>query len=73
MYDKLRHILGDDAETLLTYKAIFPADTLHLPGPDFVDRVVTPSDRNPRVMRNFQSLFSHGALAGTGLWERGIH
>ncbi|MFJ9566141.1 hypothetical protein ACIRQQ_39685 [Streptomyces fuscichromogenes] len=37
-----------------------------LPGPDFVDRVVSGTDRSPRVMRNLQSLFDHGRLAGTG-------
>src|SRR5207302_6074952 len=39
---------------------------LHLPGPDFVDRVWAPSDRSPRVLRNLQSLFGHGRLADTG-------
>src|SRR5262249_43031210 len=38
----------------------------HLPGPDFVDRLLTHSDRTPQVIRNFQSILSHGRLAGTG-------
>jgi class I fructose-bisphosphate aldolase len=39
---------------------------LHLPGPDFVDRVFLPSDRTPRVLANLQRMFSYGRLAGTG-------
>jgi class I fructose-bisphosphate aldolase len=39
---------------------------LHLPGPDFVDRVVSQSDRKPAVLRNFQSILNTGRLAGTG-------
>jgi len=66
MIEKIEKILGSEAENLLHYKAKFPADQLHLPGPDFVDRVVAPSDRSPAVMRNLQLLFNTGRLAGTG-------
>jgi fructose-bisphosphate aldolase, class I len=60
-------LLGKDADTLLNYKAKgFPAEMLHLPGPDFVDRVVAVSDRSPRVLQNFQAILNHGRLAGTG-------
>src|SRR5439155_14432375 len=60
-------LLGPDAENLLTYKAKgFPAEKLHLPGPDFVDRVVSITDRPPAVLRSFQSILNHGRLAGTG-------
>lgn len=63
---RLEELLGDDAD-LLTYKSeTFPADNLHLPGPDFVDRVFSPTDRNPQVLRNLQTLFDSGRLAGTG-------
>src|SRR5213075_2781187 len=41
-------------------------EDLHLPGPDFVERVVASSDRSPQVLRNLQTLFDHGRLAGTG-------
>lgn len=60
-------LLGEDAEDLLGYtcKGI-PRDNLHLPGPDFVDRVMTQTDRSPRVLRNLQSLHDHGRLGGTG-------
>src|SRR3954471_17006314 len=60
-------LLGADADKLLSYKARgFPAEQLHLPGPDFVDRILAPSDRSPAVLRNFQSILNHGRLAGTG-------
>lgn len=60
-------LLGADADQLLDYtcKAI-PKETLHLPGPDFVDRIVAPSDRGVMVLRSLQQLFGHGRLAGTG-------
>src|SRR5687767_1236052 len=60
-------LLGDDAESLLGYEARgFSRASLHLPGPDFVDRVLASSDRNAAVLRNFHSLLNHGRLAGTG-------
>jgi fructose-bisphosphate aldolase, class I len=60
-------LLGPDAESLLSYRATgFPKDKLHLPGPDFVDRIVSASDRKPTVIRNFQTLLNTGRLAGTG-------
>jgi class I fructose-bisphosphate aldolase len=58
--------LGQEAEDLLTYKAKVSKDLLHLPGPDFVDRIFVQSDRNPQVLRNLQQLYSHGRLANTG-------
>jgi len=60
-------LLGADAGNLLNHvcKGI-PKSSLHLPGPDFVDRVFALSDRSPAVMRSLQQLFSHGRLAGTG-------
>ena len=41
-------------------------DRLHLPGPDFIDRVVSQTDRKPAVLRNLASMFGHGRLGGTG-------
>lgn len=60
-------MLGKEAQSLLGHvcKGI-PKESLHLPGPDFVDRVVAASDRKPPVLRSLQSLFNHGRLAGTG-------
>src|SRR5207248_3208959 len=66
MNKQILNLLGPD-QTLLTYKAQgFSADKLHLPGPDFVSRVLADSGRSPQVLRNFQQLLNHGRLAGTG-------
>ncbi len=65
-YSEIQKILGVDAERLLNHKCIFPKEKLHIPGPDWVDRVFGPSDRNPRTLRSLQALFSHGRLANTG-------
>lgn len=63
----IEELLGSEAEDLLAYKARgFSADALHLPGPDFVDRVLAVTDRRPAVLRNFQLLLNTGRLAGTG-------
>ena len=59
-------LLGNEAENLLTYKAKVSSDTLHLPGKDFIDRIFINSDRNPRVLRSLQQLYSTGRLANTG-------
>lgn len=60
-------LLGAQAESLLTHRCTtFPKENLHLPGPDFVDRVWALSDRSPGVLRSLQSLFDHGRLRGTG-------
>src|SRR3954447_8384494 len=60
-------LLGGEAANLLSHvcKGI-PKETLHLPGPDFVDRVWTVSDRPISVLCSLQQLFNHGRLAGTG-------
>lgn len=64
---RIEELLGSEAQDLLTYKAKgFPASTLHLPSPDFVDRVLLGSDRSPALMRNFQLILNSGRLAGTG-------
>jgi fructose-bisphosphate aldolase, class I len=60
-------LLGKDADALLKYKCRgFSTASLHLPGPDFVDRVVSLTDRSPIVLRNFQQILNTGRLAGTG-------
>ena len=52
----VQSLLGDAVEDLLTYEAKgISKDVLHLPGPDFVDRVVSITDRSPQVLRNLQS------------------
>lgn len=65
--DRIEELLGGDARSLLDHQAQkIVKDQLYLPGPDFVDRVCTQSDRSPAVLRSMQTLFSHGRLAGTG-------
>jgi fructose-bisphosphate aldolase, class I len=64
---KIQDLLGADAETLLNHQCkTIPKENIHLPGGDFVDRVVASSDRNPGVLRSLQSILDHGRLAGTG-------
>ena len=64
---RLEEILGDSAESLLTHTCTtVPKELLHLPGPDFIDRVWKDSDRTPRVLRSLQTLYGHGRLGGTG-------
>jgi class I fructose-bisphosphate aldolase len=60
-------LLGDKAGYLLEHECkTVSKDLLHLPGPDFIDRVWALSDRNNRVLSNLQRLYDHGRLAGTG-------
>jgi len=63
----LEKLLGAEARGLLEHACkTVPRELLHLPGPDFVERVLIPSDRPIPVLRNLQSVFGHGRLAGTG-------
>ena len=64
---RIADILGDEADDLLNHSCdTLSKDQLHLPGPDFVDRVWKDSDRNPRVLRNLQTLVDQGRLGGSG-------
>jgi len=67
MKTSITSLLGDKADYLLghTSKTI-SQDLLHLPGPDFVDRVFAPTDRNQRVLNNLHRMYNTGRLAGTG-------
>jgi class I fructose-bisphosphate aldolase len=65
--NKIQELLGKDADSLLNHTSkTIPKSSLHLPGADFVDRVMADSDRNPAVLRNFQAMMNHGRMAGTG-------
>jgi class I fructose-bisphosphate aldolase len=66
MIERIKQLLGKEAEELLNYKAKFPKEQLYLPGENFIDRVLLFSDRNPTTLRNMQSVFAHGRLARTG-------
>ncbi len=67
MLNEIEKILGKDADNLLNHTCkTISKESLHLPGPDFVDRVVADSDRSPRVLAAMERVFNHGRLAGTG-------
>jgi len=64
---KTVELLGKDADSLLKHQCTtIPRESLHLPGPDSVDRLFLQSDRSPRVLVNLQRLIGTGRLAGTG-------
>ncbi len=63
----IQSLLGAEADTLLGHRCVgVPRESLHLPGPDYVDRVIAQKDLKPGVLRSMQTLFSTGRLAGTG-------
>ena len=67
MIGKIQEILGSDAESLLSHQCkTIAKENLHLPGPDFIDRVHVVSDRPTRSLVSLQQLFDNGRLAGTG-------
>jgi class I fructose-bisphosphate aldolase len=66
-YSKIQSILAEKSENLLSHTCkTIPTSMLHIPGADWVDRIFTQSDRNARVLRSLQTLYSHGRLADTG-------
>jgi class I fructose-bisphosphate aldolase len=67
MAKKIEELLGSEAESLLKHQCKTVArQQLNLPGPDFVERILTQTDRPAPVLRNLQTLFNTGRLAGTG-------
>ena len=67
MLDQVVQLLGNEAPSLLEHHCkTVPKDQLHLPGPDFLERVGALSDRTMRVKRNLAAIFGHGRLARTG-------
>src|ERR1022692_3348419 len=65
--DHIVELLGEDAASLLDHTSTtIERSLLHLPGPDFVDRIYADTDRNNTTLRNLAALFGHGRLAGTG-------
>lgn len=66
-YSEIQSLLEGQAENLLGHKCkTVPSSQLHIPGPDWVDRIFGPSDRNIRVLNNLQRILDHGRLGGTG-------
>jgi len=67
MTTNIQSLLGDKAESLLGFSSPkISKERLHLPGPDFVDRVLMQSDRSNRVLGNLSWMYNTGRLAGTG-------
>ena len=64
--DRITQLLGSEADALLAYECKVPKSGLHLPGPDYIDRIFSLTDRPPAVMRNFQQILAYGRLGGTG-------
>jgi class I fructose-bisphosphate aldolase len=63
----IEQLLGNDSRKLLEHQCKgIPKESLHLPGPDFIDRVFVPTDRKIPVLRNLQLIFGSGRLAKTG-------
>jgi class I fructose-bisphosphate aldolase len=62
----IEQLLGADAKSLLSHVAKVDRKLLHVPGPDFVERIFAASDRNAQVLRNLQWMFGTGRLANTG-------
>jgi fructose-bisphosphate aldolase, class I len=62
----VEEILGAEAKSLLDFKPKVSKEHLHLPGPDFIDRIWVQSDRSPNVLRNLQTIYNTGRLGGTG-------
>jgi class I fructose-bisphosphate aldolase len=66
-FQEIEKLLGESGQALLKHVCkTISKDLLHLPGPDFVDRVFMDTDRTPSVLRNLQSLFNTGRLGNTG-------
>src|SRR6476646_7959184 len=66
-FSKIQELLAGDAEMLLSHiSKTIPKENIHLPGPDFVDRIWVGSDRNSNVLRSLQALFDNGRLSGSG-------
>ena len=67
MFGKIMELLGKDSESLLKHECkTVDKSLLHLPGPDFVDRIWINSDRSQRVLTNLQRIFDSGRLGGSG-------
>jgi class I fructose-bisphosphate aldolase len=65
--NNIEQLLGSKAESLLGFKSPkISRERLHLPGPDFIDRIYALTDRNVRVLTNLQRLFGTGRLGKTG-------
>ena len=66
-YSKITELLGAGADNLLSHTCkTISKETLHLPGPDFADRIFSSSNRSNQVLRSLHQLYNHGRLSGSG-------
>jgi class I fructose-bisphosphate aldolase len=66
----IEKLLSKEAESLLTHTCTgIPKENLHVPGPDYIDRVVARKNRKPAVLKNLSALFNHGRLVGSGYFS----
>jgi class I fructose-bisphosphate aldolase len=64
---KIEELLGSESDNLLNHQCkTIPKESIHVPSPDFIEKVWFNSNRSPRVLRNLQSIYDHGRLGGTG-------
>jgi class I fructose-bisphosphate aldolase len=64
---EILELLGAQTDDLLEHVCQgIPKEMLHLPGPDFIDRVMVQTDRSAAVLRSMQTIFNTGRLGGTG-------
>jgi class I fructose-bisphosphate aldolase len=63
---EIEQLLGSESESLLKHQPKISRERLHVPGPDFIDRVWVNTDRTSNVLRNLQLLFNTGRLGGSG-------
>ena len=66
MTTNIEQLLGANASLLEHKCTTIPKETIHIPGPDSVDRLFALTDRPTPVLKNLQSLYDHGRLGGTG-------
>lgn len=65
--DRIKELLGEEADSLLKHRSkTIDKSQLHLPGPDFIDRIFLQTNRNPQVLNSLAALFRSGRLGGTG-------
>ena len=65
--NNIETLLGAEAESLLSHSCRgIPKESVHLPGPFYIDHVVAQKDLKPGVLRNLNAMYNHGRLAGTG-------
>jgi len=66
-HQQIVDLLGNDAESLLSHECTtISKSQLHIPSPDFINKIFVQSNRNPQVLRSLGQLFNHGRLSGTG-------